>query len=117
MRQGVPAHGVVVEARNVTVERFGTVTAGKAGIDVRGRVRLENIDVLEVGPGQAGIRFRDNDKNGKNGIGGLWSSVGNFFVTKTRRAGLGIQNPDARGVSIGSGTAVEPDGRNPQPGG
>jgi hypothetical protein len=96
--------------RNVTVERYGVTTAGKAGIDLRGRVRVQNLDVLEVGPGQAGLRFRDTDKNSRNGVGGLWSSVGNFYITKSHRAGTGIQNPEQPGVSIGNGTVVEPAG-------
>jgi hypothetical protein len=99
--------------RNVTVERSGLTTPAKSGIDVRGRVRLQNIDVLAVGAGQAGVRFRDTDKNGNNGVGGLWSSVGNFYITKSHRAGVGIQNPNQRGVSIGNGTVVEPKATTP----
>jgi hypothetical protein len=98
--------------RNITVEESGMGSAGKAGIDVRGRVRLQNIDVLAVGPGQAGVRFRDSSKTGRNGVGGLWSSVGNFFITKSHRAGEAIQNPDQQGVSIGNGTVVEPEGHD-----
>jgi hypothetical protein len=96
--------------RNVTVEKSGMTTAGKSGIDVRGRVQLQNIDVLEVSSGQAGIRFRDTDRNGRNGIGGLWSSVHNFYITKSRLAGIGIQNPQQKGVAIGNGNVVEPSG-------
>jgi hypothetical protein len=71
-------------------------TAGKAGLDLRGRARVQNVDVPEV-----------------NGVGGLWSSLGNFSITKSHRAGAGIANPAPPGVSIGNGTVVEPTGPAP----
>jgi hypothetical protein len=93
--------------RNVTVERPGVSSAGKAGIDVRGRVRLLNIDVLGVKGGTAGIRFRDTDRNGNNGTGGLWSSVDNYYVTTVNGGAEGIQNPRQKGVAIGNGNVVQ----------
>jgi hypothetical protein len=99
--------------RNVTIERVGG--PAKAGIDVRGRVRMQNIDVLGIGPGQVGVRFRDTDRNGRNGVGGLWSSLDNFFIAKERLAGIGIDNPRQLGVAVGNGTVVQGTPPRPEP--
>lgn len=98
---------VIVE--NAYVENFGQRVAGSAGVDVRGRVRLDNVTVKGVGSAAGatvGIRFRTG------GVpDGRYSSLVNFYVEgNDTNTGVLIGSPDvvvANGVVQDCDTGVE----------
>jgi len=92
--------------KNVTVERHGLREANTAGIDIRGNVRMQNIEVIAVGEGRSGVRFRSGERGSQNGLGGDWSGLVNYFVTTAGRGARGVDNGDLTGVRVGNGNVV-----------
>ena len=64
--------------RNVIVRDFAGAEAAQAGVDVRGRVGLQNIEVFVPALGLFGVRFRQTSV--EHGIGGDWSTLENYYV-------------------------------------
>ncbi|WWT39912.1 hypothetical protein [Microcystis phage Mwe-JY08] len=71
-----------IRISNLTVNGFdGSAVGAKAGVDVRGPVRLNNIQVFDTTPGNlsACIRFREGEPvSAVNGEGGFRSVLTNF---------------------------------------
>jgi hypothetical protein len=67
---------------------------GERGIDVRGRVHMHNIEVLDVvhgnerASGAKGIVFRAGKPSLSHGAGGAWSVLENYYVTCQSPAAL-----------------------------
>ena len=83
---------------------------GENGVDGRGQLHLQNIEVLRIRPGQwrkhggSAINFRDETRPGKgissasHGHGGQWSTLQNYYVTRRPRTDL--LNVEAEGLII-----------------
>lgn len=74
---------------NIEIADFGMAVNGQAGIDVRGKVTMKNIDISGVKAGQSGIRFRF-DGDGVNGSGGINSSLVDSNISGVAAGGVGI---------------------------
>lgn len=90
--------------RHVTVERSGLLETDKAGIDVRGVIRLAGIEVLGVRAGNTGVRFREGEAGAVNGIGGYWSSMEGFYVEVSDDGAVGVAGTDLTGVQAAVGS-------------
>jgi hypothetical protein len=73
--------------RNVVVKDFGQAEPAQAGIDVRGRVGIQSIDLFIETSGMWGVRFREDTVD--HGMDADWSTLENYYV-KT----VGTEDPD-----------------------
>ncbi len=98
-----PSISADILLKNILVRRPG-FEQGKAGIDVRGKVKLVDITVDELGPGDRGIRFRHGEATppSTNGAGGHNSSLQNFTISSLEGEGFGIE-VGARNVTVKNG--------------
>ncbi|MDF3068571.1 MAG: hypothetical protein K0R38_4172 [Polyangiaceae bacterium] len=98
---------IVIE--DVRVSRPGQTSPRQAGLDIRGRARLSNVEVSHVPAGATGIRFREDGPD--TGPGGHGSYLSGFAVTGAPGSiGVAIAANDVRvsdGSVVGTDTGVD----------
>jgi hypothetical protein len=90
--------------RHMRVERSAVLATQDAGIDVRGNLRIQSVDVLEVGPDRSGVRFRPGDADMPNGLGGDWSSLEGYYITATDSTSHPVDIVAEEGVTVAVGS-------------
>lgn len=95
--------------REVQVSRPGQVAPRQAGIDIRGRAHLSQIDIRELPSGATGIRFREDGDS--TGPGGHRSTLSGFRVEGAPgSSGVAIAASDVtvrEGTVIGTDTGID----------
>jgi hypothetical protein len=91
---------------NVTVRNWANITTvdSQAGIDIRGKVQLNNIEcVAPASNNSTGVRFQTGETTDANGLGGHNSVLSNFFIDLgNTNSSIGI-NIAARNVAVSNG--------------
>jgi hypothetical protein len=91
---------------NVTVRNWANITTvdSQAGIDIRGKVQLNNIEcVAPASNNSTGVRFQIGETTDANGLGGHNSVLSNFFIDLgNTTSSIGI-NIAARNVAVSNG--------------